>query len=83
MTDFTVRLKNLPPHREYHTLAQLRAQLATHLKLVVHGEKQVLKELRDANEFDDPGEIVNIHFGHKNFFNFRKLMQIEKAAKKG
>ena len=25
MTDFTVRLKNLPPHREYHTTAQLRA----------------------------------------------------------
>ena len=35
------------------------------------------------NEFDDPGEIVNIQFGHRNFNNFRKLMQIEKAAKKG
>ena len=43
----------------------------------------MLKELRDMNEFDDPGEIVNIHFGHRNFKNYRKLMQIEKAAKKG
>ena len=27
MTDFTVRIKNMPPQREYHTLYQLKAQL--------------------------------------------------------
>ena len=61
MTDFTVRIKNMPPQREYHTLHQLKAQLATHLTKVVQGEKQVLEELADVPE--DPGEIVNIHFG--------------------
>ena len=81
MTDFTVRIKNMPPQREYNTLHQLKAQISTHLTKVVQGEKQVLEELKDVPE--DPGEIVNIHFGQKKFGNYNKLMQISEAAKKG
>ena len=32
---------------------------------------------------DDPGEIVSIHFGHKKFLNYKKLLQIALTAKKG
>ena len=42
MTDFTVRIKNMPPQRQYHNLHQLRAQLTTHLSRVVQSESQVL-----------------------------------------
>ena len=81
MTDFTVRIKGMPPQREYHSLPQLKAQLSTHLAKVVSGEKQVLEGLDGA--VDKPGEIVSIHFGHKKFNNYKKLMQIAQTAKKG
>ena len=81
MTDFTVRIKNLPPMREYHNLSQLRAQLSTHLSKVVQDEKQVLEGLTGA--IDDPGEIANIYFGQKKFINYKKLMLIAQTAKKG
>ena len=74
MTDFTVRIKGMPPQREYHSVLQLKAQLSTHLSRVVSDEKQVLEGLDGA--CDKPGEIVNIHFGHKKFLNYQKLMQI-------
>ena len=61
MTDFAVRIKNLPAQFTYSTLNQLKAQLATHLGKVVSSEKQVLTELQDSQE--DAKEIVNIHFG--------------------
>ena len=41
----------------------------------------MLEELADVPE--DPGEIVNIHFGQKKFGNYKKLMAISEAAKKG
>ena len=41
----------------------------------------MLTELTDVAE--DPGEIVNIHFGQKKFGNYKKLMAISEAAKKG
>ena len=81
MTDFAVRIKNLPAQFTYSTLNQLKAQLATHLGKVVSGEKQVLTELQDSQE--DAKEIVNVHFGQKKFVNYRNLMLIEQAAKKG
>ncbi len=55
--------------------------MATHLTKVVKGEKQVLEELDGS--VDDPSEIVNITFGQKKFINFKKLMLIAQAAKKG
>lgn len=81
MTDFAVRIKNIPPRREYNSVFQLKAQLTTHLSKVVKDEKQVLEGLDGAA--DDPGEIVSIHFGHKKFLNYRKLLQIALTAKKG
>lgn len=71
----------MPDHSKYQTLRQLTAQLSTHIQKVVKDEKQVLDELLE--EEDDPSEIVNIHFGQKNFMNYNKLKDIANAAKKG
>ena len=44
MTDFTVRVKNLPPLSEYETLDQLKAQLTMHINKVVAKQSSVYGE---------------------------------------
>jgi hypothetical protein len=73
MTDFAVRVKNLPPLKEYETLDQLKAHLTMHINKVVAKQPSVYGE---QNTEIRPEEVVSISFAHKNFVKYNYLMQI-------
>ena len=81
ITDFAVRIKNLPEKDKYDSLDQLKAQLELHIKDVVSKEPQAYRGKEDAEV--DPTEIVNIHFAQKNFGKYRILLKIEALAQQG
>ena len=82
MTDFAVRVKNLPGKDAFDNLDQLRAQLVLHLSQVVSKEPQVFLKQGDVQEVD-ASEIVSVHFSQKNFEKYRVLLRIEQQTKEG
>ena len=61
MTDFTVRVKNLPLKPAFDNLDELKAMLEMHIMQVIRDEPNVYQIRRDQ-EFSNVDEIVNIHF---------------------
>lgn len=73
MTDFSVRVKNLPKDKsKYETQDQLKAQLALHIADVVKQEPQVFDKLQ-GQSLNNVCEIVNIHFAYSNFQIYKLL----------
>ena len=83
MTDFTVRIKNLPPASNYdNDLAQLKAQLSIHIDKVLKMEApQVFESMRNSQVGNS--EIVNIHFARKDFSIYNNLIEIEQLTMQG
>lgn len=71
VTDFSIRLKNLPEPTEFKSLIMLRVKLEQHIRLAVETQPQVFDTLifKDAEGIPtcDHTEIVNIRFGMKDF----------------
>jgi hypothetical protein len=59
VTDFAVRIKNLPDAEEYNSLNQLKAMLSLHIKDVIGKEDPVISSLPFSEKST---QIVNIHF---------------------
>lgn len=87
ITDFSVRIKNLPPIEEYGSIPKLRIILDNHIRQVLKTEPQVIDDLerdKEGNRLEEYNlDIVNISFGLKNFRNYEILQQIEAIGKQG
>lgn len=76
LTDFSVRIRNLPTQSDFGSLSALRVELTKHIVDIVRSEPQVFPEL-DAKyahsgvpqDFDH-SQIVNISFGLENFSQY-------------
>ena len=80
MTDFSVKIKNLPNINNYINLKALEAELTQHLESVINSTKHTLTSLSPTDAHD---EVVNMHFAQKNFINYKILMQIDAFANEG
>ena len=60
MTDFTVRVRNLPPIDSYDALDETAAALTMHVEKIVAAEEEVF--VGKANQSIGPEEIVSINF---------------------
>mmetsp|Transcript_20514 Transcript_20514/g.25234 ORF Transcript_20514/g.25234 Transcript_20514/m.25234 type:complete len:103 (+) Transcript_20514:1217-1525(+) len=67
MTDFAVRVKNLPAVESYSELEELAAALTVHIRDVVDAEKEVFVYRKHQAPAED---IVSINFAERPFKNY-------------
>ena len=80
ITDFTVRVKNLPEPSKFESLEKLRAKLTLHINQVVQNEPQALN--MKENEIP-PEQVASIHFAKKNFQIYKILIDAKELADQG
>jgi hypothetical protein len=80
ITDFAVRIGNLPPVSEFGTHSALEAKLVSQIIKVVD---KTPKQLEKMNEIINPSQVASIHFGNKNFKEYVILKDIDAWACEG